>query len=281
MTILDKIKKTDIKGDPFPHIVLYDAIDSNLCDTLIAELPTIDVVTGGRSERNNERFNYSAAKSLSESHLSQHWRQFLLDHLSPAFYQKLFSLFSDHIRQYYPLFEEKIARIDKIKIGTRGVNSYVDCDVLLDAQIAVNTPVTKEETSVRTVHVDMPEELFAGLLYLRLPGDNSEGGNLELYKFSKGKRVFFNKIYGHPKYIERFASVPYKKNALVLFLNTPDSLHGVTIRRKTDVPRWFFNIIGEVRKPLFNINSYQETLIDTVRRSPSAIVNRVLRKFKS
>eukprot|EP00976_Prorocentrum_cordatum_P081574 1184462-Prorocentrum_minimum.AAC.5 len=48
----------------------------------------------------------------------------------------------------------------------------------MGAQIAMNSPVTKEVDSVRGPHVDDINELWAGLLYLRKPEDNSTGGEL-------------------------------------------------------------------------------------------------------
>jgi hypothetical protein len=45
---------------------------------------------------------------------------------------------------------------------------------------------------------------------------------------------------------------------LVLFLNSIDALHGVSVRSTTNVPRYFLNLVAEVREPLFDLKGYQE-----------------------
>jgi hypothetical protein len=47
-----------------------------------------------------------------------------------------------------------------------GVRFKESDEVLLDCQIAINTPVRKRST-VRGAHVDQPDEIYAGLLYFR------------------------------------------------------------------------------------------------------------------
>ena len=62
--------------------------------------------------------------------------------------------------------------------------AFADCEVLLDAQVCVNTPVLRAASSVRGPHVDKPNKLFAGLYYLRPPGDTTTvGGELQLYRY--------------------------------------------------------------------------------------------------
>ena len=52
----------------------------------------------------------------------------------------------------------------------------------MDAQISINTPVEKL-SSVRKAHLDNTNKFFSGLFYLRLPNDDSRGGNLQLCKW--------------------------------------------------------------------------------------------------
>lgn len=42
-----------------------------------------------------------------------------------------------------------------------------------------------------------------------------------------------------------------------MFLNSLDSLHGVTPRYETPHPRIFMNLIGDTEKPLFNLKARQ------------------------
>jgi hypothetical protein len=49
------------------------------------------------------------------------------------------------------------------------------CDVAMDAQIGVNTPVKGEPKAVRGPHVDNIHEVYAALLYMRDDRDGAKG----------------------------------------------------------------------------------------------------------
>ena len=52
--------------------------------------------------------------------------------------------------------------------------------------------------------------------------------------------------------------IEYKENRLVMFLNTPNSIHGVSKRSKTNCYRKYVNIIGEFNFDLFNFRQFLE-----------------------
>ena len=79
--------------------------------------------------------------------------------------------------------QRRIGKIDNWKAGTKYIDDYSNANVLLDAPISINTPVTNTPSSVIRGHIDKSAKLFAGLFYLRLPDDTSTGGDLEIYKF--------------------------------------------------------------------------------------------------
>lgn len=72
------------------------------------------------------------------------------------------------------------------------------------------------------------------------------------------------------KQIQVVKTVKYQSNVLVLFLNSIKSLHGVTVRSVANEPRLFLNLIGEVNRPLFNLEDYQ---------TPETYLKRLLSKF--
>ena len=51
--------------------------------------------------------------------------------------------------------------------------------VVTETQFVIHNPV-KETT--RTDHLDNPVEIYAGLLYMRKPEDEAEGGDFVIYK---------------------------------------------------------------------------------------------------
>ncbi|HMZ79686.1 MAG TPA: hypothetical protein PLL06_08295, partial [Acidobacteriota bacterium] len=176
--------------------------------------------------------------------------------ISELFLRQMIQLFGTHLRAQYPDFEKTAGSLDLLRPGLRLVDDFQTADVLLDAQLAVNTPVTDMPSSVRRGHVDWPNKLFVGLYYLRHPGDTSQGGELELYRFA-GSRHRMHKASIEDQYIEVVKTIPYRSNTLVMFLNGIDALHGVTTRYLTPFPRCFFNLVAEVERPLFNLDQYQ------------------------
>ena len=72
--------------------------------------------------------------------------------------------------------------------------------------------------------------------------DNSVGGNLTTHSF-KDKPIFYGKSRVKEENVNLIEEIEYKENRLVMFLNTPLSIHGVTKRSKTDFYRKYVNII--------------------------------------
>lgn len=54
-----------------------------------------------------------------------------------------------------------------------------------------------------------------------------------------------------PTTMSKVETVRYQPNCLVLFINTIDSLHGVTVRQPTPHGRCFMNLVGEVATRLY------------------------------
>jgi hypothetical protein len=244
-----RLRPEDIVSEPFPHAVLHDAIEPGLYAALAREMPPLEVLVKGRPFASNERLNFSAASIGMSPAVSPAWKAFIQAHVNQPFLDEIVRLFGPHIRAAYPDFERFFRPLPALRAGVRGADDYGFSDVLLDAQIAVNTPVAGAATSVRGPHVDMPEKLFVGLLYFRRDGDESEGGDLEFYR-AGGSASAATRDVGIGR-IDCVKRVRYAANTLVLMLNTPWSLHGVSPRAPTAHPRLFVNFIGQVGGPLF------------------------------
>lgn len=270
-SLLDRVQAADVRLDPFPHIAVTEALDPALVSRLQEEFPPLEVIAGEQSSANNLRMGLSARDALGNPAVSELWRHFVAYHTSQSFLDDLLEVFGDAVRATYPDLEERIGPLDGLRAGVRGVDE--DADVLLDAQISVNTPVTTP-TSVRGAHLDDPDKLFAGLFYLRRDDDHSTGGDLELHRYRRGPRGFRGpEIYD--TFVEPVRTVRYASNTLVLFVNSPRSLHGVTVRSVTDVPRRFVNLVAKIGEPLFDIAPFQATLRDKVIAGPELAQRRL------
>jgi hypothetical protein len=146
--------------------------------------------------------------------------------------------------------------------GVRNIDSLEDKDVLLEALLSGNTPVN-EACSVRTTHVDMSNKLFVGLFYMRPDDYDAVGGDLTISRFKpqyagQNRLTCFkamNQV--DDDFVEIVDTIHYAKNRLVLLINSPDSLHGVTVRQPTRHSRLFVNLVSEVSPPLFSVYKKQ------------------------
>jgi hypothetical protein len=252
-TVLARVTRADVAADPFPHVVVRDAIHESVCARLLEELPPLERLTRGVDYKSNQRFDYRASDVLRDVGIGPTWREIIETHVSQRFLDETLALFGDDVRRLYPGLEHELGDLGSLRAGVRRVDSFESADVLLDAQIAVNTPVTGPPTSVRRGHLDLPDKLFVGLLYLRLPEDDSTGGDLELYRYATDRPVFEGQMIADEQ-LELVRSIPYERNVLVLFLNGPAALHGVTARSHTVYPRFFMNVVAEVQRPLFELD---------------------------
>jgi hypothetical protein len=265
LNLLSRIRPGDVVAEPFPHIVARDVLDAAWCDMLVAEFPPNDIVAEAKPFGSNRRFSYSAGEARDDVNLNRLWRDFIRVHVSQVFLDDLMRLFGEHVARLYPHLQEAGK---PLRAGVRNADSFDRVDVLLDAQVSINTPVTGPPSSVRPVHVDDPHKLFAGLFYLRHPHDDSRGGDLELYRLKGQAFAFHGGPYMAKRYVDHVATVKYEKNVLVLFVNSMRSLHGVSVRHETPWTRCFFNLVAEVGTPLFDLAHHQETIVGkAIRRS--------------
>jgi hypothetical protein len=76
------------------------------------------------------------------------------------------------------------------------------------------------------------------------------GGELELYRHNPAAAQFDKRHQLIRGDFEVARTVPYRPNMLVMWVNSPRALHGVSPRHPTSVPRRYVNIICETyRQP--------------------------------
>jgi hypothetical protein len=255
-SLLDKAATVEVCADPFPHVVIRQALRQDLCERLMAEYPPVQLITRRKSPGSNKRFSYPARHSLAESVISQTWREFVEMHISRGFWRQVLDLFRPHILARYPDLARDRGGVEEWRSGVRGLHTLDSVDIILDAQICLNTPVVDQPSSVRGPHVDETDKLFAGLFYLRPQDDRSQGGDLQLLRF-KGPVGGFRGVYVDEKHLEVAKVIPYENNLLVLFLNSERAVHAVTPRQPTATPRWLFNLLGVAYRPLYSLDPFQ------------------------
>lgn len=271
-TVLDKVTKSDVRIDPFPHIVVENALPTEAADVLLHDFPPAKLLTEGKELGENQRVSYPANKVRTNETIASSWKDCIESHISQEFLAHVTRLFAESICMQYPAHFSDEAFVRGLRAGVRGVDDFSAADVLLDAQICINTPASKMNRTVRGPHVDIGNKLFAGLFYLRHPDDDSEGGDLEIYRWKRSPR-FFSRQYAPKHCIERGGTIPYRHNTLVVFLNSPFALHGVTPRGPSRFPRMFMNLLGEVESPLFDLRAYEEGFFSKIVRKGRSVYN--------
>jgi hypothetical protein len=255
--VTGNITLEQLETSPFPHIVARNVLEPSLYRKLRESLPPLDQMLKGKKYGPNERLNYSATNIAYNPQIASVWKEFAQAHLNQPFLTDFVRLFGNAISRDCPDFEERFGNPSELKAGIRGVDEASDADVFLDFQIGVNTPSLTGGTTVRAPHIDCPKKLFVGLLYIRLEGDESTGGDLEIYQAKNNPLMLDETRTARIHDVEVVKTIPYEDNVLVLFLNSPNSLHGVTPRSSTPCHRVFINLLGEMREPLFKLQTKQ------------------------
>jgi hypothetical protein len=292
-SILQKAGPADVIREPFPHVVIDDALDADLYARLMETFPPAEVIVGDQLVENNTPYRMRAARLLEDERVAECWKEFVREHTSGEFFREVLGVFGGAIRELHPglpaleqactrvrdLGEGDVGRIGRIgqigRIGGEGPGGPIrpigpigpirpirpirpspirPIDIALDCQPCWGSPVTRASSS-DPCHVDRPVALFAGLLYCRLPGDDTPGGDLELYRFRGAARRYDATRHVDPSLVEPVKRIPYAANRLVFFLQSPHSLHGVTERAVTSWPRLHVNFLAELPTNIFELES--------------------------
>ena len=243
-TVLDRADRARVVLEPFPHIVIENALPDDVFKALSSSFPTLADLPADLAGTNNKRFNLYASwgpTELPKERTPKPWQAFLEAHTSVEFSRKVFALFPGAtVEGANP--GERWIKTESFGEGLAdklGFSKPVSIDdVIARATVAVNTPVSSP-TSVRGPHVDSIWKAYVGLYYVRSDGDDSSGGDLSLYRWKSGAKVDPWTKKADPSLVEEFATVRYSPNTYVLMLNTHDSLHGVTTRQETSHIRRF------------------------------------------
>ena len=249
-SIVERISPSAVRDEPFPHVVVENALPADYYAELEAGYPSLDYVAGPGSLENNTLYLKSAAEVLEDQRVPAVWREFFAYHCSQAFFREVCDFWRTWIERLHPDLEQNFAKpLDDFTVGLRRAGKHEEpenrsSDVMMDCQFGTSSPV-REVSSMRGPHVDNRAKLFAALLYFRHVDDDSTGAELELHRL-KGSR--------YPKrqstridsgLLECAERIPYGRNKLVMWLNSALSIHGVSPRSVTRMPRRYVNFLGE------------------------------------
>lgn len=250
MTVLDGITTQQVTRDPYPHLVVENAVDEDLCRALVNHFPPLAVFTGGRRFGDNVKMYYSAQRAAGDARVAPIWKSFLNDHLTPAFYQQVLRVFRPFLVEEHPGLE-----LDALRLGVQGRDGFDTCDILLNASLGIHTRVAGQARLERKPHVKDHDKFLEGFLYLRPDDDQAEGGDYEFFSVRHGARPRFERWAQTDRdclNLER--TVPYRKNTLVMVVNTRRSIQALTARGPGQRPLMYFNLTVRTPRRLFDLD---------------------------
>jgi hypothetical protein len=246
-TVLAKARRAEVAVDPFPHLVIEDALDPTLYAELARTRPRYTDVAGPPPHPSNQRIPTSAWMFQSLPQLPESWARFTARHTQPDILQTVAAVFRDHWPDTLP----RQLPAARSAYGLYQRDGFEACEVLSDARLEVNSPVTGAASTHRGPHLDAPNRLFSMLFYMRAPEDDSLGGDLVLYRWRRGRADRLDAFELAPEWVIAAKTVRYAANTLVVFPNSPDALHGVSPRQPTPHERAYVFITAEVGRDLF------------------------------
>ena len=247
-------KKPTVLTDPYPHVIIEDALPWDLYEALENSFPEGAVMQNQNAYDDGICFRLKADKLLDPAgSVPGVWKEFTKYHTSAEWFNEVNELF----KPYMPNVLQKTFTEDDL--GARGwadenKNIWTDC------QLVMHKPI--EERTTRTPHIDNPMEMWAGLLYMPCLNDQSTGGEFQIYSTQSSVQKVDKKA-GRQIYDSDLGNVvktiPYKRNTFVMFANnSPNTVHGVSLRQDATLIRRSVNIIGEFKRGYATMYNVQE-----------------------
>ena len=231
LCVLQNFKKVEL--DPWPHIIIENALPQSEHDELLATLPS-DILDQQEPRDHHNKLTWQARDIIAEKQpISEIWQEFMAYHLSRDFFDKVLDVFE-------PWSKKLKIPADKIKLQDRyDPTSGSRSNCYTDFSFVKHPPIN--DISNRTPHTDNEKEIYAGLLYLKYPNDKSTGGDFCIHR-PESLAMNSHRVYDSPGPIVK--TCPYESNNFVMFWNGKDTQHSVNPRQNANDPRWSINMIG-------------------------------------
>lgn len=274
ISIINNFNYKNYFSYPFPFFYIDNAYDEKTYEHLKKDYTLFHdyLKKNPKYEQNNIRLQVSTEEFFnSKIFCSSIWNDFVQFHTSKFFFMKLFEIFREDMKKIYPNIVDIVEtkKNNENFLNIRNDKNKNKFQFVADCQPGINTP-NLYKSSVRESHLDNSAELFAGLFYLRDDLDDSSGGNLQLMEVKKEKKASFHKksLVKNQSDLNIFKEIKYEKNKVIFFLNTIDSIHSVSPRSVTNVPRNLTNIIFETydkKNKLFSEYKKSQNLISRIK----------------
>jgi hypothetical protein len=255
--LLEHIRPEEIATEPYAHLAKRSMIPAETYARLEVDFPSLEMILSGRTPENNQAVRMTVKQVLNDRRIAPIWREFFEYHTSTDYWRDVVRLFGDHFRREFPDLETRVGRhYEDWRVVPRGFAG--DADIHLDCQFVMNTPVA-EVSSVKTAHIDLCDKIFSALFYFRSESDRTPGGDFGIYRWRRSPR--FIKHRTMERDVEQVKTVDYGANTYACFVNSEQSVHAVSPRGITAIPRRYINFIAELPIKVFEprqLNRWQK-----------------------
>ena len=264
-------KKPTVRTDPYPHVIIEEALPWDLYEELEKTWPKDQVINTIPFDK-GVCYRLKSGSLLAPSFQPEIWKKFSEYHTSAKWFMEVYELFKPWLSTIpkltnlitdnagNPVLENNIcarpwASFKEIAMAGRKINLLADCQLVMHRPITddyINSLMDPPGRTSRSPHIDNPLEIFAGLLYMPYKEDKAKGGDFQLHTV-KNDITRVNMKRGREIYSEDVGpvhtTVPYKPNTFVMFLNVnPNTVHSVSNRIDPTMYRRSVNVIAEFRK---------------------------------
>lgn len=243
-SLLQNFKQADFFNEPFPHLIIKNALPENLYKNLENSFPNEFIKN---INQDNKRGSMLKEHFVDKENYKI-WYDFLKYNSSNSFFMEFYNIFKESINFSNPALMNEVENYQQ-KIKSNNTSDEIEPD----AVYGYNTP-TKTPSSVRGVHLDTNDKLYIGLYYMRELNDKTKGGDLIIYNWKKNynlkdkKKILCTEKFKYlQNHTEEFKKINYERNTLFLGLNTINSLHGVSTREKSNSVRQFCYLTSRLR----------------------------------
>lgn len=246
-TLHGSLAGATIRREPFPHIVVPDALGPALYRQLCAGFPPFARIGWADPKHppsSNHRFELSAAMMMADAAMPEAWQTLAALCSDRAFFDSVVALFDAH----WPaaLRQALGGTLDGHTMERLVRHRPQAARIALDARIEINCPVTAAASSPRGAHLDTANRIYSGLFYMRHPEDDSQGGDLQLFRWKDGP-VRETDVFELPaERVDCVVTIPYRPNLLVFFPHGIDAIHGVSVRQPTPHFRRYVFLTAEL-----------------------------------
>ena len=261
------VSKADIVFEPFPHLVIKDCLNKEVYDLLSQRYPDLDSLPTYDGAKGDENIRVKRITddiiNCPNIPLDKKWIEFFDYHCSKDFWIELVNIFEDQLREIYPDLEKRFKKSYK-DLSVSVFQRHKDNDnanLYFDHDIGVNTTSTKK-SSVRGPHIDNLHKIFGGLIYFRIDEDSTQGGDLDLYAWKGDRNFNAENIYYdiNTEYLQKIKTIQYSQNTAVLWINSPDAVHGVSPREPSSHLRRLIYFSARINPKVAKKNLFPELI---------------------